>query len=49
MQALLVFIALAIATGYLGYQFYLRFIKKESKCESCAFGKEVDSISDLSN
>lgn len=45
MQTVLVIVAIGTALGYLGYQFYLRFIKSESKCESCAFGKDASSAS----
>lgn len=41
MQVLLVIVFLVAALGYLGWQFYLRFIKKEAKCDSCAFGSSA--------
>jgi hypothetical protein len=41
-QGILVGIAVLFATLYLGLQVYNRFIKKDSKCDSCAFGSSVD-------
>ncbi len=38
MQTLLVIVCIATAAGYLGWQFYSRFFKKETKCDGCAFG-----------
>jgi len=37
MQNILVFLFITAALIYLGRQFFLRFIKKESHCEQCAF------------
>ncbi len=41
MQLILVILFLAAALGYLGRLFYKRFIKKESHCDSCAFGNSA--------
>lgn len=38
MQTALVIIAISLAFAYLAWQFFVRFFKKETKCESCAFG-----------
>lgn len=38
MQTLLVIACVLAALGYLGWQFYARFFKKESTCDGCAFG-----------
>lgn len=38
MQVVLAIVLLIAALSYLGWQFYGRFIKKNAKCDSCAFG-----------
>lgn len=43
MQVVLIIAFLIGALGYLGWQFYLRFIKKEGKCDSCAFGSAANA------
>lgn len=41
MQIFLVITIVAIAAGYLGWQFYSRFFLKNAKCDSCAVGKKA--------
>lgn len=38
MQEILALLVLMAALSYLGWQFYARFIQKNAKCDSCAFG-----------
>jgi len=44
MQLLLVILAICSASFYLVWQFYKRFFKKESNCDSCAFGESTKGI-----
>lgn len=46
MQQILVILFLIGALSYLGRQFYLRFIKKEAKCDSCAFGNSSQATNE---
>lgn len=41
MQLVLVILIVSIAITYLAYLFYSKFIKKQSTCEGCAFGKSA--------
>ena len=42
MQLILVIICISVAGIYLGMQIYQRLIKKDAKCDACAFGKEIE-------
>lgn len=44
MQVFLVILAISAATIYLGWQAYKRFFKKETSCESCAFGESSKKV-----
>jgi hypothetical protein len=39
MQTIFVIIAIGAACFFLGWQFYQRFFKKETKCDGCSMGK----------
>ena len=38
-QQISVAFIIIVAVAYLMYKFYTRFIKKQTACDSCAFGK----------
>lgn len=39
MQEVLVIFAIGIACLFLARQFYMKFVRKDAKCEGCAVGK----------
>lgn len=41
MQVVLSLLLLIAALSYLGWQFYSRFIQKNTQCDSCAFGNSA--------
>lgn len=49
MQVILSLLLLIAALSYLGWQFYTRFIQKNAKCDSCAFGNSAQVQKEKTN